>query len=378
MDRVPPGFTPDPPPPGATHKPNGRAAPGPVEPFAFWRVLDMRGLKPPAFVVDRIIPNGSRTLIIAPSGHYKTMTAVDLVMSIAYRTDFHGLAVESMPIIYIANEDAYGVARQRILGWLDYYGYQEERIVVIPGDVLLSDPDTPARILATGAAAFPGQRFGVVLDTWDKSLGGDPDKTAEVVPAVLRMEELTRGGTCAFVLTLAHTPWSNSDRSKGSVAFWASQEARIKVERNEQTGEGSLDVLHVKNGQPGLHLEFEYEMHEFGAENERASTLIPIRKMDAAERRETAAKGQRKLGPNEKVLLDALAAAIADRPDPTPARADIPAHVKGCTTHRWQEYAFRYLPQTEPKRKIEAFNRASARLVADRHVRHVEGFAWLP
>lgn len=356
---------------------NGHA-PEPVLPFPFWRVSDMRALKAPAFIVDRIIPDRSRTLIIAPSGHYKTMTAVDLVMSVAYRDDFHGLAVERMPIVYVANEDAYGVARQRVLGWLDFHGQEEEQIIVIPGDVLLSEPDTPFRLLANGAAAFPGRRFGVVLDTWDKSIGADPDKTADVVPAVRAMEDLTKGD-CAFVLTLAHTPWSNPERSKGSVTFWASQEARIKVERNEQTGEGSLDVLHIKNGLPGLHLEFEYELHEFGQEGDRASTLIPVRKMDAPDRRAAnAAKSSRKLGPNEKVLLDALAAAIADRPDPTPARADIPSHVTGVMTSRWQEYSFRYLPQAELKRKVEAFNRASARLVADRHVRHVEGFAWLP
>jgi hypothetical protein len=47
-------------------------------------------------------------------------------------------------------------------------------------------------------------------------------------------------------------------------------------------------------------------------------------------------------------------------------------------TERWQDYSFRYLPQVELKRKVEAFNRASARLVADRLVRHVEAFAWLP
>jgi AAA domain len=360
---------------------NGHAAEAAtIAPYPFWRLADMRALKVPRFIVDKIIPDGSRTLIIAPSGHYKTMTAVDLVMSIAYRTDFHGLAVERMPIIYVANEDAYGVARQRILGWLDYYEERDERIVVIPGDVLLNDPDTPAKLFATGEAAFPAERFGVVLDTWDKSIGGDPDKTSEVVPAVMRTEELTKAGRCAFVLTLAHTPWSNSERSKGSVTFWASQEARIKVERNEVTGAGTLDVLHIKNGQPGLHLEFDYELHEFGPELERATTLIPRRRMEASERREgTAAESRaRKLGPNEKVLLDALAAAIADGPDPTPLSLEVPASTPGATIERWQTYAFRYLPQSEAKRKAEAFNRASTRLVADRMVRHVGGFAWLP
>jgi AAA domain len=366
---------------GLRPKANGHAAGGAtIAPFPFWRVADMQALKAPRFVVDKIIPHGSRALIIAPSGHYKTMTAVDLVLSIGYRTDFHGLAVEPMPIIYVANEDAYGVARQRILGWLDYYGYHDERIVVIPGDVLLNNSETPAKLIATGEAAFPAEPFGVVLDTWDKSIGGDPDKTADVVPAVMATEALTKEGRCAFVLTLAHTPWSNADRSKGSVTFWASQEARIKVERNEVTGAGTLDVLHIKNGLPGLHLEFDYELHEFGPELERATTLIPRRRMDASERREAAGAENRarKLGPNEKMLLDALAAAIADGPDPTPASVEIPASTSGATTERWQAYAFRYLPQSEAKRKSEAFNRASTRLVADRMVRHVGGFAWLP
>ena len=37
-----------------------------------------------------------------------------------------------MPIVYVANEDAYGLARQRVVGWLDFHGYKGERVVVIP------------------------------------------------------------------------------------------------------------------------------------------------------------------------------------------------------------------------------------------------------
>jgi AAA domain len=373
----PPGFQEDPPPNGG--KPNGaEPSAAPVEPFPFWRLANMRALKAPSYIVDRIIPDRSRTLIIAPSGHYKTMTAVDLVLSIAFKADFHGLAVEPMPIIYVANEDAYGVARQRILGWLDYHRHQDERIIVIPGDVLLNDPGTPARILATGAAAFPGQRFGVVLDTWDKSIGGDPDKTAEVVPAVMRTEELTKSGVCAFVLTLAHSPWSNSDRSKGSVTFWASQESRIKVERNDETGSGTLDVLHIKNGQPGLHLEFDYEVHEFGTESERSSTLIPIRRMDASERRQPKPKPKRSLGSNEKVVLDCLATALVDHGQEAPHARDVPPGTRVVTRARWQEVATRYLTQAEKWRREQAFDRALESLAADRFIRHAGDWFWLP
>lgn len=347
-------------------------------PFPYWRVAAMRALKPPTYIVDRLIPDGALALIFAPSGQYKTMTAIDLVLSLAHKRDFHGLALEPMPIVYVANEDAYGVARQRIVGWLDYYGHDGERVVVIPGDVLLSDPDTPARILATGTEAFPSERFGVVLDTWDKSIGGDPDKTSEVVPAVRRMEEMTKCGVCAFVLTLSHTPWNNPDRSKGSVAFWASQGARIKVERNEETGHGSLEVLHLKNGQANLRLEFEYETHEFGAEGERSTTLIPIRRMGVPEQRQPTKKPKRKLGANERIVLDCLSAALVDKGRDAPPAHDIPPGTRATTREEWAEVATRHLTKPEAWRRRQAFDRAVESLTADRFVRHAGEWFWLP
>jgi len=362
------------PPPGT----NGQAGP-PVEPFPFWCVRDMRALKAPRYVVESLIPDQSLALIFAPSGHYKTMTAVDLVLSIAYKADFHGLKVEPMPIVYVANEDAYGLARQRVLGWLDFHGCEGERVVVIPGDVLLNDPDTPNRILATARAAFPDdKRFGVVLDTWDKSIGGDPDKTSEVVPAVRAMEAMLKAGA-AFVLTLSHTPWTNPDRSKGSVTSWASYAARIKTERDEATGVGTLTVLHMKNGTSGLQLKFEYERHAFEVEGESTTALVPRRLMDASTRTPPpVAKKQRKLGDNEVIVKDALVAAIHDHGHELQPAHDIPPGTRGVTYDAWMAAALRYLPQTPQHRKEEAFQRAAVSLAADHFVSHAGGRCWLP
>jgi hypothetical protein len=362
----------------ATGKTDEQAGP-PVEPFPFWRVGDMRALKAPRHVVEGLIPDQALALIFAPSGHYKTMAAVDLVLSVAYSNDFHGLEVESMPIVYVANEDAYGVARQRVLGWLDFHGHEDERIVIIPGDVLLNDPDTPARILATARAAFPNdKRFGVVLDTWDKSIGGDPDKTSEVVPAVRAMEALLKAGA-AFVLTLSHTPWSNSERSKGSVTSWASYAARIKTERDEVTGAGTLTLLHMKNGTSGLQLKFEYERHTFEVEGETTTTLIPKRLMEAPTKAQPdTGKKRRKLRANEVIVRDALIAAVNDHGHELQPAHDIPPGTRGVTYDEWMEAALRYLPQTPPHRKEEAFQRAAASLVADHFAFHAGGGCWLP
>ena len=182
---------------------------------------------------------------------------------------------------------------------------KDERIIVIPGDVSLTDPDVVSRLLVTAAAAFPGEKCGFVFDTWDKSLGADPDKTCEVLPAVERVDELIKDGA-PFVLTLSHSPWSNSERTKGSVSYWASQQARIKVERDEVTGHGKLDLVHQKNGPMGLHLEFEYVQHEFEVEGETSTCLVPQRIYDAPERTLQKARqpaGNTGTGSNQCILM---------------------------------------------------------------------------
>src|SRR5262245_36439051 len=148
-----------------------------------------------------------------------------------------------------------------------------------------------------------------------------------------------------FVITLSHSRWSNPERTKGSVAYWAAQAARIKVERDEETGRGKLDLMHQKNGPRGLHLELEYKQHEFHVEGEACSTLIPKRIMDAPERvAKDKAKPAKKLGKNQRIALDALTAAIVDSPDSTPNARDIPADAKGVSMTKWRDAFDRYSP----------------------------------
>jgi hypothetical protein len=360
---------------------NGQAGKDTAEPFPFWRVADIEALEPPEYIVEGLIPAQAQSVLFAPSGHYKTMTALDLVVCIAFDLPFHGLAVKTCPVIYVANEDAYSLARQRLLGLLDFRGLkgERERIAIIPGDVSLSDPAVVERLAATAEAAFPGENVGFVFDTWDKSIGGDPDRTAEVVPAVERLEQLIRRGA-RFVVTLSHSPWSNPERTKGSVAYWAAQGARIKAERDEETGKGTLYVIHMKNGPDGLRLEFEYQKHPFTVGGKTCETIIPHRLHDAPDRTPKASKHKsaKRLGKNQKIALDALKAAIVDHPDPTPAARDIPRHAQGVGMEKWRAAFDRYSPHVEPKHRATRFQEAVDALAAERFVRHVEGFSWVP
>jgi hypothetical protein len=364
--------------PETAPKPNGHADEEVAGPFPFWRIADMEALEPPEYIVERLIPARSQSVIFAPSGHYKTMTALDLVVCIAFDLSFHGLEVQSCPIIYVANEDAYSLARQRLLGLLDFRGVSGERIVVIPGDVSLSDPKVADRLIATAEAAFPGEGVGFVFDTWDKSIGGDPDRTAEVVPAVERLEQLISQGS-RFVITLSHSPWSAPERTKGSVAYWAAQAARIKTARDEESGKGTLELVHQKNGPGGLRLEFEFKPHVFTVVGQRCETIVPHRLLDAPEQApKSKPKAGKPLGKNQKIALQCLHAAIVDSPDPAPLARDIPSNAKGVTMEKWRAAFDRYSPGIDQKHRATRFREATELLVADRVVRHVAGFVWVP
>jgi hypothetical protein len=297
---------------------------------------------------------------------------------IAFDLSFHGIAVQTCPIVYVANEDAYALARQRLLGLLDFRGLTGERIVIIPGDVSLGDPDVVERLIVTARTAFPGEDVGFVFDTWDKSIGGDPDRTAEVIPAVKCLEDLITAGS-RFVITLSHSPWSNPERTKGSVAYWAAQGARIRTERDEATGRGILDLVHQKNGPSGLRLEFEYQKHVFTVGGQACETIVPhLVQGVPGQAPKDKPKKPKPLGKNQRLALSALFAAIVDSPDPTPRARDIPPTAKGVSMEKWRAAFDRYTPDIGPGHKAARFREASQSLVADRLVRHVDGFVWVP
>jgi hypothetical protein len=160
--------------------------------------------------------------------------------------DYHGLAVRaSFPVCFIANEDAYGLAVQRVQGWHLYHGKPDGRVIVMPGNTKLDQPEDVARAIACSRDAFGAERPIFGMDTWDRSITGNPNSTEDVNPALSGLEALLTVGE--LTATNSHSPWSDKNRTKGAVTFWANHECRVKSEKDEATGRGSL----IGCGSPG-------------------------------------------------------------------------------------------------------------------------------
>lgn len=345
-----------------------------AKPLAVWTLDDMLDLEPPTWVIEGHLPLGGRVLDFAPSGHHKTNLAVDQACHVAHGLDWHGHAVTAHPVIVVATEDPHGAA-MRVVGWHDRYDMPSGRVLVVPGGELrLNDPAMIARLKATAARHFPGERVGYVVDHYDVSVEGDPTSTEEAKGAAEGLREL--GRDAAFVLLLAHCPWTTDGRAKVPVTLWANVDARRKIERDEATGQATLTLQHQKNGRSGLVLKFEFEQHEFTTRRGVASCLI-ARKLPEDACAAPKPEGP-KMGDNERIVLDSLAAALADRGREPPPSHDITQGVRCARYDEWLEAAERYLPsEKEGFRRKEAIKRAATSLIRKKVVCHVDGWCWV-
>lgn len=363
---------------GSSDKPNGHAGSSdrgkPAEPYRSWTLDDMLDLEPPAWVVEGVVPFGGRVLKFGPSGHHKTNLAVDMSCHIAHGLDFHGHKVAKHPVLIVATEDPHGAA-MRVVGWHDYHSMPTGRVVVVPdGEFRLNDPDAIARLRATAEHYFPGEKAGYVIDHYDLSVNGDPTSTVDAKNAAEGLRAL--GSNAAFVLLLAHAPWTTDERAKVPVSLWANVDARLRCERDEATGQASMKLLHQKNGRSGAVMRFEFEMHEFGMRNGSASCLI-ARLLD--ESTPEPVKKAKRLGPNEQTVYDSLTAAICDHGRELPLARDMPQGVRGVRYEDWEAVAMRHLTGKEAFRKRENFKRAASSLCGKRRmVCHADGWCWLP
>jgi hypothetical protein len=289
---------------------NGEIPLGGVRSF-YWTLEDIKALEPPTWLIEGLMARRAKALIFGESGHYKTMHAVDALCRVAHGMDYHGLEVgASFPVVFIANEDAYGLAVQRVQGWHLYHGKPSGRVIVLPCNTRLDQPDDVARAIACARDAFGDERPIFVIDTWDRSISGNPNSTEDVNPALSGLDALLAVGE--LTVTISHSPWSDKNRTKGAVTFWANHDCRIKAEKDEATGRGVLKLIHQKNARAGMELGFEFEQFDFEHRGEPTNTLIPLRDFDYQPERKSPDAG---MGSRQKAMMGMLANSFARNPD---------------------------------------------------------------
>ena len=105
-------------------------------------------------MVPGLVPEDGTFLMFAPSGHYKTTLVLLILVQAANGRALDGAAIDPVPLIIVANEDAHGV-KLRLRALAEQYELSLELVRVIStGDFKLDLPDERQRLLATARQPF--------------------------------------------------------------------------------------------------------------------------------------------------------------------------------------------------------------------------------
>jgi len=203
--------------------------------FQFLDDEELENLKPPAWLIEGILPEQATATLVGKSGDYKSFVALDLASCVATGTPWLGhYPVKRGLVVYIVAEGAGGFSK-RIRAWKLYHRFDGRAGVrFLPHPVQLTrregkDVNELLRVLGE----LPEPPVLIIIDTQARcTVGADEDKAKDMglfVDAVARIRE--EFGACT--LTVHHTGWRSNGRERGSSAVRAAADTVILVEKQK-------------------------------------------------------------------------------------------------------------------------------------------------
>src|SRR4051812_36973860 len=85
-----------------------------AEPFPMLDLQAMLRLPKPRFRIANVLPETGLAILFGQSGSKKSFIAIDWGCHIAHGMDWHCQSTRQCGVLYVAGEDGYGVASQRV------------------------------------------------------------------------------------------------------------------------------------------------------------------------------------------------------------------------------------------------------------------------
>lgn len=294
----------------------------PVEPTyldklrgALVRGDDIMSIPPPLPLVDGLLDLDSLALLFGPSGCTKTFVALDLALSVATATWWHGHEVHAGPVLYIVAEGLGGIGA-RVDAW------QQQRRVHSCGEsfwlpMAVSLLDT-AKVEGLAELVREIRPQLIVVDTFARCLVGGDENTAKDVGMAVENAERLRRASGACVLIVHHSGKDTTLGARGSSALRAA--VATEIECSHADGVTILRQTKQKD-------------HEAGEPHRMA--LVPIGDSCALDR--YAGGGDLELPPGAVEMLEDLAAIVGDDEGVSVSVWKVSSGVAERSFYRWQK-----------------------------------------
>ena len=255
------------------------------------------------YLIKQWLPFEGTGVLVGPSNTGKTFIALDMAMSIAAGTDWHGHKVRQGAALYLATEGSFSF-KNRMAALKDDRGLTDNVPLIAPADMVnLLDQEADLGELAALADEIIEQHGPlrlIVVDTLARAMAGGNENAPDDMGKLLNNVEALRQGTDAFVLLIHHTGKDEAKGARGHSSLKGAADTILLLSKRDD------DLLELKSDKqrdmaPPRPKAFRLETVVCGMDEDLDEvTTCVVRAADAAELKAKPKPG----GANQELLME--------------------------------------------------------------------------
>ena len=219
--------------------------------FRFVSRERMQNIRPPAWLINGLLPVQSYAILYGAPGTFKTFLALDIALSVAAGMGMGEAAnwpdiEEAGPVLYCAGEGRSSITK-RVRAWenTNFYGNRVEDFNLVDPVPLVSE-DIGVFIEGAKQLSPNGYKL-VVIDTVGRAMQGMNENSQEHASGFTQKVEHLQKELGAAVLALHHTGKGDTNSARGSSVFGADADVMLKLERQNKSYVVSLAMTKQKD-----------------------------------------------------------------------------------------------------------------------------------
>ena len=219
--------------------------------FRFVSRERMQNIRPPAWLINGLLPAQAYAILYGAPGTFKTFLALDIALSVAAGMGMSDTAnwpdiEEAGPVLYCAGEGRSSITK-RVKAWenTNFYGNRVEDFNLVDPVPLVSE-DIGVFIEGAKQLSPNGYKL-IVIDTVGRSMQGMNENSQEHASAFTQKIEHLQKELGAAVLALHHTGKGDTNSARGSSVFGADADVMLKLERQNKSYTVSLAMTKQKD-----------------------------------------------------------------------------------------------------------------------------------
>jgi hypothetical protein len=217
-------------------------------PFRFLPVSDLYNMSSSTdWLIKSYLDKGTLAMLFGKSGTYKSFCAIDMGLSIATGSDWHGNPVSQGKVFYICGEGQKGISR-RIRAWEIHYGIPLDNVDFFTSDRPAQFLDEESALDVVNAVSELCDQNGmpalIIIDTLNRNFGtGDENSTTDMTRFINVIDKYLRIQYNCTVLIVHHAGLKDTNRARGASALHAALDWVYQAEVSREI----LELYSVKS-----------------------------------------------------------------------------------------------------------------------------------